>query len=102
MKTITLDEALTILNGCAAVIVDDGYVTFATLLDQEDPPQPDDIFLELSPGENDPSEQHFAVADNQTVEINEQTGCLVFVNTLGEKTMVMRLVALPCKEPLPA
>ncbi len=88
MKSITLNQAIEILENAAAVMVDGSYVTFPTLFDQNET-----YFLCLARSENE-IEETFSAEDNAQVEI-DALGGLVMTNTNGVETIVMPLVRKP-------
>lgn len=92
MKTITLDEAITLLSNCLAVYVDGGYVTFPNVVEEGD----EDVvgeWLYLAVTEDSPRER-FTEEMNKTVAIAE-SGEMILWNSKGQETRVMLLNAAP-------
>lgn len=94
-RFIPLVAALSILDACSAVIVDDSYVTFPNLIEEDDRETPGEV-LRLGMGDpnDDATTERFVEADNQRVVIDDQ-GRLVLINTMKQTTKVMPLYAQP-------
>lgn len=95
MKTITLAQAIALLSNpnCRAVVFDEHCITFPAICSTEDPPQPKDIFLDLAEIGYNSHVHHFAVEDNENVEIDD--GDMILVNTAGQQTRLTLLNRSP-------
>lgn len=70
MKTITLEEAITILENCSAVVIDN-VVTYPNVEDSEINDDDDDLFLSLSwvDGDFNEFEESFYRGSNNTIQV---------------------------------
>ena len=88
MKSIPLKKAITILDNCTAVYLDDTSLVFPAINWNEN------YFLTLN--SDNGGEENFINKDNGVVEIDSY-GRLILTNTRGEKAYVMPLVCRPVK-----
>lgn len=92
---IPLAIAIDLLSSCFAVQVDQDSLCYPRLVDQDNPDNADldevGLFLTL---ETHYDEERFAIKDNPTVQVLD-SGDLLFVNTMGEPTRLMPLMATP-------
>lgn len=92
MKTIPLDDAITILATCTAVYVDGSYVTFPNILADDE--ENGDHFLALAREEGGKEERFAYTPVNATPRVTKN-GEIVLINTLGQETTIMPLVCDP-------